>query len=556
MNVLSVRVLIGMCIHMLLYTGAHASDNSSYEIKKRIDKINEQEKVFTPKWRSEFLIDYKKIISETPNPESMARELMKNNFNVNPDETHFVIFNSRLSFDRADIYDGGSISDVMTLTQAALLNGPTKAGNSYLDYNAYSSVYHDFKPGQKGYGFGDRGILDALYNVIWYADIQTKFKNEIDTYWTGHYQRYIDISRKAFSLWAYDSYRNLIISNKAYELVESVIANDNKANVFKFDIYGYYSNSILWIESPDGVTGLLYVPGSPQPFHEFDNVASMRSFIASELKSKEERVSLSHHFSLYDRQNGATYSGVDWVLKGIGDDNWTTWDSSYILYKKSRVTTDAFVELANATKAREISDGDTLIKSNAEARTELALRGISTALNFFPILDLIAPEIGIPIEIALNATTLGLNIDLAIEGDKKEDRDSAISGIASSSIFIASSAIIPPAVEHVTNFDSAISRVVKSESLDVNHLRGARGIPLEHELIGLSDVHDFIHPVTKKPSKVVRLSDEYRLATIVEDEPGVFKEINFKSGKIYENRKIVRNSNGWSNEIKPICPHI
>lgn len=520
---------------------------------EKIKKVNELKQVYTAKWKADFLFDYHKLISDIPNPEKMARDLMKAEFpHLDPDKTYYAIFDIYRERYRGLPYftfAGSSLADVMTLTHAALTNAPAKAGFSYSDYYNFSAIYNSYTPGAKWYPIGLEEENSRIYDVIYKADLQAQYTNKIEKYWSDHYQRYIDVHRKAFELWAFEAFENLEISDTSYELARSVLANDNNYNAFKFDIYGYFSNDMLWIESLDGRLGLLYTPGAMYPFISFENIQQMRDYLVRKVQNEEDLTGLGNHFSLYDRQDGVIYSGVNKLLV-----DWAKWGTTYILSKKEKITTDVFTYMAEATKAREISDGDTLIKSNAEVRADKALRGINAALNFLPILDIIAPEIGIPLSLAINVTALGLNV--AVTGDTENERIDGTFGTVSSSMYLASAAIIPPIIEHAPYIEQSANRLLADEELSLVHLRNEKGIPLIHENIRVGEVHEFTHPITKQPAKVVRLSDDYRLVAIAEDQSGVFKEIEFSSGKIISERKILQEGGSWRNEITPVCPHV
>lgn len=557
-------ILVASTIYStVLAHNAVAQSNVDVEIQRKVEKVNQLNEKYTSAWKANFLKEYHKIISDVPNPEQMARDLMKEHFpTLDPDKTHFVIFNTHGGHFKPPAgksksiyyFKGHTISDVMTLTQAALLQGPRRASSIFHNYANYSAVYTDFKPHREWYSNGLDVVNRKLGRIISSADINTQFKTKIQEYWETHYERYKKISKDAFSLWAYESYKNFQISDEGYQLAESVIANNGNANVFKFDVYGYFSNSILWIENQSGSKGLLYIPGATTPLREFNGITAMREFIANEMKDKKSRESFAHHFSLYDRQDGTTYSGVDSALEGVSGERRTIWNSNYILYEKTPITTDAFTALADLTKEREFSDGDTLITSDSEAISLIALRSVNSALNFLPIIDLIAPEVALPLDIIVGLTELGLSIDIDIEGDTKADRVKGASGIANSGLFLGSAAVVPALVKYAPRIITASERFLADETLNVINLRNLQGIPLKYENIGLNGSHTFTHSVTNKSAQIVRLSDDYRLVTIAEDDLGAFREINFDSGDFVNNKKIIQENGVWKNEKEPICP--
>lgn len=175
-------------------------------------------------------------------------------------------------------------------------------------------------------------------------------------------------------------------------LARSVVENGSRAKIHKFDIYEYESNDIIVIESTDenATNGLLYIPGLSTPFIPFRHKSELRHLLQMALKSPLIRTVFSQHFSLYNRQNGETFYGVDTALYGIAMGN-DDWDSSYIMMNEDEtlITGDVFVARTKAMKARLISDGDVQIKSNNEVTRDYILGVINTVFIYFQLLILL-----------------------------------------------------------------------------------------------------------------------------------------------------------------------
>jgi hypothetical protein len=87
---------------------------------------------------------------------------------------------------------------------------------------------------------------------------------------------------------------------------------------FVFDINTYQSSDMRWLRAADGHV-VLIMPGSARPVREYANADAMRAAIVEMTQSDDELRELAHHFSVYNRRDGATYQGVDQWLSDIGE---------------------------------------------------------------------------------------------------------------------------------------------------------------------------------------------------------------------------------------------
>lgn len=69
------------------------------------------------------------------------------------------------------------------------------------------------------------------------------------------------------------------------------------------------------------------------------------------------------------------------------------------MLKHHAVYGDVFARITEQVKSRLESDGDTQIKSNSEAQRDYFLSLTYSVMTLFPVVDLIAPEVGIPLSI-------------------------------------------------------------------------------------------------------------------------------------------------------------
>lgn len=60
---------------------------------------------------------------------------------------------------------------------------------------------------------------------------------------------------------------------------------------------------------------MLFIPGATNPFIFADNITDLRDKIKALISDKNTRELFSKHFSLYYRQDGNTYLGVNSMLE-------------------------------------------------------------------------------------------------------------------------------------------------------------------------------------------------------------------------------------------------
>ncbi len=77
------------------------------------------------------------------------------------------------------------------------------------------------------------------------------------------------------------------------------------------------------------------------------------------------------------------------------------------------------------------------ITSNSEVYRDYVLNFFETLLSHLMVIDMIVPEIGIPLDVALSTTALGLSADIVINGDTLEKRLNGVGSLVSSTIYTA-----------------------------------------------------------------------------------------------------------------------
>ncbi|ENM3734136.1 hypothetical protein NTE30_001637 [Vibrio cholerae] len=549
------RKSLQLIVMSMLFFGYHTQVNaqlvedvSFVSIPERIIHL---ESKYNKVWQSEWLSRYEGIMNQMPNAREMTREALNNKFGANgvvadfkgtfdSDALYYVTFNGAIS-DRYSFtgwqHNKQHVVSIVKLTDAALANAFQNLEQDNL--SSYSGVYYSGY-GETKYGTENevKMLPSAISKFIWQYDIQSKFTEKSKDFWKANKTEYARVYKDSFGFLGFKAFKNNQISHEANVLIESMANGDfSLGQSYNLDIYGYKSNSILWIESTDSNFALLYIPGAEKPFVEFVHRSGesfeqqVRNYLVQQLKNTSERNAFAQHFSLYDRQDGSSYTGVDNALKGLADGSWAT---SYILYNKSLISGDVFNALADATQARLASDSDIQIKSDSEVTRDHALRTISAVINFMPVLDIVAPEIGIPLDIALNTTNLGLSIDIAKTGDTLHERQSGVYNVAGSSVNIAASFIIPELIRGSQKIPFYTAKL-KGDFGDFSHsfsFTNRNGIPIEYETLKVGDEPMKIaHPKTAKQMHIVRLANESDVVAMSQVNEGHYVEVDFNTGK-------------------------
>lgn len=292
-------------------------------------------------------------------------------------------------------------------------------------------------------------IADIIYNdSIW-----DEYKKDYELYWNNYGERYADMLADTFLANAVSQYKRKTLSDEGFLMVRNAYYGvDEEVQVTLLDIYGYASTDIICIEHKGVPTPyvVLYIPGGLNPFVEFLNLSDLKQWIGWHLANPSNLTAFRKHFSLKLRQDGTSFTGVDTILNGIAEES-STWPAeTYILYEPTHIeASNLFNATRDRAKERMLDDGDVQIKSNSEATRDYALYVIEAFISQLSVIDMIIPEIGIPLNIALSATTLGLSSDIVVNGDSYEERKYGVGALVESSLFAAMN--LMPAVADSAN---------------------------------------------------------------------------------------------------------
>ncbi|NRD74946.1 cytotoxic necrotizing factor [Shewanella sp. VB17] len=508
-------------------------------------------------WKISFARDHAQIVQQIPDPQMIAakelkKALEKHNYHdIDPDNTFYNYFDGAVNSPRS--YNGWEHftqpKRSYTLTQAAILNVFNQFRDSFPgEIDLYTGVYKQGIGASRYNENNDVRLLSSkLWDIAYYdLDIQASYTAALKDFWQTYGEKFTHLMRDSFAFSAYQQYQLGLLTQAQYQLANAIIKGQRSQDiyVYRFDIYGYDATDILVIEQQGHDAGLLYIPGSAQAFIPFNNERHLKKIIYKAIQTDKSKLALAKHFSLYDRQDGVSYYGINSALNGLADNSW---DDSYLMEKKHPIYDDVFARLTELQKARMASDGDTVIKSNSESERDYILSTTYSLFTVLPIMDVILPELGIPITLAIGSTQLGLSIDQSINGDTLAERLQGTKMTAVNTALLAATAVIPTVAKYGRNVSESL--VTVSESMD-NQILLNPGIT-ESEMTGFTHIPKIIeHPQTGEELLGVTLTDQPRNVLLKADGFGMYKEVDPLSGRIISDARVMRTLSYDTGEVQ------
>ncbi len=398
-------------------------------------------------WKENFVNLFGEMLEEMPNPRKACNMVIKEGLAANglpdldPEQVYVNRFGSAHKQWGEEHYthELGSLIYSYRLTDACLMNifavqFPDDWGR--LRYDDVVGIYtagHDDGP------WGPHNVVPVtaldVYNIIYYNSIQDRYNREVSAFWGKYKDRYGEMLADTFLASAVSLYTGKLLSEYGFALARKFYSEAPSVKVRILDVYTYGSTDIILISDSEDQTGriLLYIPGASIPLIEFMSVDELKRWIRTQLREESKRKTFKKHWSLYDRQDGTT-SGVDSALAGIGDGSWDY--NKYLLEREYMIDVKhVFQTIADRAHNRMISDGDTQIKSNSEVTRDYILHFCETMLSQLMFIDMLVPEIGIPLNAALSLTAVGLSSDIVLNADSYEEHARGVGELIGSVLF-------------------------------------------------------------------------------------------------------------------------
>lgn len=512
---------------------------------------------FDKAWQLDFAKEYAHMLLSLPDPIRVTSERVKESLaqhgyhDIDPDAVFYHRFNGAQSSHRT--YNGWAHyehpNESYTLTQAVMLNAFGRYRDSFPGtINVDTGIYTQDASGD---AFDERNEVRLLSSTLWdiaydELDIQRAYSEALTEFWSQNTARYTQLQRDSYAFSAYQQYHHGLLNQAQYQLAIAILSPSQRreVSVYRFDVYGYDSTDILLIEPKDGEGGLLYTPGAQQPFWAYRSERQLKKHLFKSLRVPSNRRGLQSHFSLYLRQDGATYSGVDTALKAFASGNWS---EGYMMMKRHQVDGNVFARMTEQMKARLVSDGDTMIKSDQEAQRDYLLSVAYSVMTLLPVVDVIAPEVGIPLNIGVSTEMFGLSFDKALHGDTLQERLEGTKMSSMSAAIIGATALLPALTQYGRGLAEATE--MATESLP-NTIVANSGFPVE-EMDGFTSMpRVIVHPQTKEDLLGVKLTDSGRNTLLRSDGVAYYREVDPSSGRLVADTRIVRTINPDTGEVQ------
>jgi len=511
-------------------------------------------------WQQKYLYEYNELISQFPSPEKIISDYIKDRFNTDlhwfnwadPDNLYFIQFSQSRSNHRS--YTGWDHLDeyktnVMTLTQAAMLNISNRF-STYDDANAVAGIYRTSSATLFDEKNEAKMLPSEYLSFIYDCDFAGLYNKALSDYWSQYYERLKLLLKNYYVSSILYLHKNNLVSKEEHDFAMDALNRDKNISLFFLDVYGYYSSDIFWAENKEKV--MLFIPGAKNPFLFSNNRNSLRGRLKELIKEEKDNASLfATHFSLFDRQDGTSYSGVNTVLNGIKKDH--GFNESYFFYSPKKITErNVFEAMAILVKKRSFSDGDILIKSDAEALKEDALNMLQTILSMAPIFDVILPEVSVPVSLGILSTSVGLSFDKLINSDTFEERRSAIPGVVTNALLLGLSFAIPFIISKAVANKNILGKSVSNEDNILNDKNiddFLKEYSINKDEISSTRVLEINIKETEQSVNIVKLSDENNKIIAVKGSAlsGIYYEADIKTGYEIFSRRVYRTE--YNNEI-------
>lgn len=407
-------------------------------------------------WKEVFVNIFGIMLSEMPDVRAVANRILhdgmaKKGVKVDPEKVYMNTFGSSMYVYGSGVYHKeDSLIESYRLTDAALMN------YFYANYaddwdvlGLYTSIgiYNvgkegRYEPSQPSFGKG-WGPTSAVCtanvpaDVLYYSDLHTAYVAEYNNFWGKYNNEYRDMIADLFLGAAVQQYKAKLLSELGFNIVRKVYGKQAGVKTYFFNVATYNATDVIVMVTTDGPKDhtVLYIPGALTPFIEFENFTQMRKWLMNNLADPVAKTAFLKHFSIYLRQDGVTYSGVDTYINKMLSNEWSPQD--YIMQKPYLLPYDkVFDAIRDRIKGVMLDDANREINSNSEVFSDYIINFFETFISHLFFMDMLMPEIGIPINMALSATVLGLSANLIVNGDTLSKRLDGVGSLVSSSVYI------------------------------------------------------------------------------------------------------------------------
>ncbi|WP_413726474.1 dermonecrotic toxin domain-containing protein [Sodalis sp. RH16] len=342
--------------------------------------------------------------------------IKKTGLSLDPDKTYFHRFTSAQN-DPASVtgwrHDSTTAIESRTLTECVLYNFSADARDNMDVVDQMTGIYNASTLPTGCFGGENQVPIkpSTVANLIIEMDFFNLYIYKLNKYWQTDIPEYIFLAQFFLEI------SQPTQSNKKYAglfLQAFGLVPQRKAAIKKylFDINGFKSTDIIIFSFDDSQHYGMYVPGKPGGIFYFHTLETMKTWFIKSCMEKGSREIIAGHFSIDTRQEGILLDGVNSWLDFFGEDADAINYLGRIWWRRDEITDDLVRFIVMQQKNRALSDADSLIKSNAEVRRDMAIK-------YFSIMNMLLPNPVTPF------ISLGLDIDKMVNGDDEPERKEA-----------------------------------------------------------------------------------------------------------------------------------
>ncbi len=358
--------------------------------------------------------------------------IKKTGLSVEPDKTYFHRFTSAEN-DPASVtgwhHDSATPIESRTLTECVLYNFSADARDNMDVVDQMTGIYNVSALSKGSFGGENQVPIkpSTVANLIIEMDFFNLYINKLNKYWRTDIPEYIFWAQFLLEMsWPTHSNKNYTgLFLQAFGLIPNVKTAIKK---YLFDINGFKATDIIIFSFDDSLHYGMYVPGKPGGIFYFHTLEAMKKWFIKNCMKKSGREIIASHFSIDARQDGNFFDGINSWLDFFGEDVDAINYVDRIWWKRDEITDDLVRYIVMQQKNRALSDADSLIKSNAEVRRDMAMK-------YFSIMNMLLPNPVTPF------VSLGLDIDKMVNGDDEAERKQAARFVLGDGINVALTAL-------------------------------------------------------------------------------------------------------------------
>jgi len=314
----------------------------------------------------------------------------------------------------------------------------------------YGGFYTD---GPEHAAFDERNEVRMLPKDVmkdfWALDFSAAYARKMQRFWAAHSDNFRTLAKSHFLAAAGQSLRGGHLSPEDFQtVIHSVtdglepvmtlamltakVAPKAGITMRTFDLGGYVSRDILRIVDAQG-RQLVYVPGENPAFHGFANEHDLYEWVRGRLADEASKAAFTQHFlhsAAAREREGDAFNEV--ITQVLGQDGF---ERGIVNKHNEFIVSDVFEYVRESARKEMASDAFTLLTSNSSLRKQIWIGYLSA---FTHVVGGLAP-LGWPVALALigaGISSVGLNVDQAINGASARMRKAGVEAAILNSIFV------------------------------------------------------------------------------------------------------------------------